>query len=351
MDSYSDSLTKIGLGFRSAGELSLVIIIIVLSIIAFFIIYQGIKNYLQGYRAISSVRSENTGNAGNAGHSFAGLLKNREAMNAAQIKAVYDIISDFKRKEILAEAIPVSVLEHFAEYFYRNMDRLNISKSMAKIFSPSLFPLPADTPVEIELVHNNKLYIFEKNVVERTDKKILVHKIDSLSELSGEGKTVTVSYISNKIYIQGESRILKVNDRDMLVLSYPRNLVISKERRFSRVPVQKEVNAFLTQALHPETEKIKARIKDISMEGLRIETGSILKKNVIYLIGFEDKHFETPYVFENFECTVTKSMISDQNLFEYGLAFVYINLTNRTKLANYINEWVNPFKIGTAPNA
>jgi hypothetical protein len=263
------------------------------------------------------------------------------SFNPLQKKAVFDIIAEFKKKELIAEAIPVAVLERFSEFFYNNLNRVRISNRQSQRMAFMIYPVTTNTIVEIEFYLNNILHVHEKKILSSDGKVLVVNKIEGLSDMLKRGMPVIISYSVNNQFISGDSVILSIQSNDRMALSYPRNLIISDVRRFVRVPLN-NVEGNIVSARSQEPGSVKVKVRDVSLEGTRVNTEAILKKFGVYKLSFEDK--STGYAFQNFECIVSKNYLCDGGCYEYGMSFVYLDLDTRSKLIDYLRVLTNRLK-------
>lgn len=272
------------------------------------------------------------------------LIKRKSSVfNPAQKKVVYDIITEFKRFEIIAEAIPESVLERFSEYFFERQNRLRISPALSNKLISKMYPIVTGQIVEMELIIDNKLTIIPRNVLQMNERAIVVQSIDDLTIVIQKGMPITICYSLKNHFLTGESQVDNILTNNRLVLAYPKNLQVTNERRFSRAPLDK-INGSLVPVQSKEEAAIVAEIKDISLEGARVRANTMLKKNQVYRLSFADNKQERPFGFQNFECVVSQSFIIQQGLYEYGLSFVYLGLDKRAKLTEYIQTLVKRLK-------
>lgn len=256
--------------------------------------------------------------------------------NTAQKKAVMDIIAEFKRREIIAEAIPMSVLEKFSEYFYRHINRVNISNSLSRKIEQKIFPLLSGSEVEIEFYDKDKIYNFQRKVLNADGKNIVLNNPDSSGIKLVKGLQVSVFYTVNNRFISGESAVLRLVDFQKAVLTYPSKLKVSDERTFSRV-LLKNVKGEIGIADKSRDFKTNINVIDISLEGARVKTDNALKKNVVYRCVIEDREPSIDVEPLNLECVVTRSFSSDDNRPVYGMAFVYLDQETRSRLTEFID--------------
>ena len=316
----------------SSGTSSFLLFILIICLVSIFIwiIYRYYNDSLKARLLLNSGKSgTNT------------LPRHISNFNPLQKKAVFDIIAEFKKKELIAEAIPVAVLERFSEYFFSNLDRIRISNRQSQRMAFMIYPLTENTIIEIEFYLNNVLHVYERRTLSSDGKVIIVNKIDGFSDAFKRGMPVIISYSVNNQFISGDSLILSLQSNERMVLSYPRNLIISDVRRFVRVPLN-NVEGIIISARSQETGSVKVKVKDISLEGTRIITDAILKKFGVYKLNLEDK--STGHAFNNFECIVSKNYLSDGGNYEYGMSFVYLDLDTRSKLIDYLRVLTNRLK-------
>lgn len=255
--------------------------------------------------------------------------------NTAQKKIVYELIREFKKKEIIAEAIPQTVLERYSEFFYQHIKSLKIPAKMSEKVVSKIFPVQKNTTVEIEVTESDKLYIFKRNILSLNNRALVISSIDSLLVKAKRGTAVYLCYLNNNQFVCGDSMVEGMLGEDKMLLSYPKNLKINDERHYTRIPL-KNIEGQISPAKTSDPNYIKVYIKDISLEGSRIKANAVLKKNAVYALSFLDESMDKSYSFHNFECIISKSFMSDDGVFEYGLSFVYLPLNMRSELMEYL---------------
>jgi hypothetical protein len=336
MDSTQQFIDSLKEAFTSSGNI-LSFLLLIIGAVGLYVLYLAIMHYYKEYQASLALKPRLPGE--NA------LPKHEQEFNPAQKRSIFNIITEFKKKEIMAAAIPDSILERYSEYFYNNIKRVKISDRISKSIQQKIFPVPENSSMEIEMYHNNQLHVFNKKVFVSSNSALVTEVIDNISNQEMKGKTVNVCYTVNNQFICGESKVGKIYENGRMVLSYPKNLIISNERRFSRVPVN-DIDGYIVPANNQDIPEARIVLKDISLEGMKVRSLSNLTKNVVYKIRFEDHTFDTDYAFENLECIVSKILVEASDVFEYGMSFIYLDLENRSKLSKYLKDLVNRIKVG-----
>lgn len=324
MDPYSSFIQGVqnALATGNASVFLITLVLFFLFFVILFYIYRAYQNYLNEKRLIETSDSV-----------FKAPPSHRSGFNPAQKRIINNMIADFKRREIIASAIPSSVLERFSEFFYQRVDDLNISDRAAQRLAKKIYPIIENSKIEIELNENNRLYVLERSALEASEKAVVVNNITGVPTPLKKGVPLNICYTSNNMFICGESSVVNFLNRNRTVLSYPKNLIISQERLYSRIPVDNIPGTLVpyTNDLSP----IEVVIKDISLEGARIMSSTGLKRKETYKLSFTDMSLENICIFENLECVISKIFMIENGVFEYGLAFIYLDLETRKKLYDY----------------
>ncbi len=269
--------------------------------------------------------------------------KHITGFNPAQRRILNSLIADFKTRELIAAAIPSSVLERYSEYFYHHLGELQVSNQVAQTMAKKIFPITEKSKIEIEILENNKLYVLERPALAANNRAVVIDNLEGLPFPVQKGIPVNVCYTANNAFICGESSIVNLLPDKRIVLSYPKNLKISDERHYSRIPVEN-----LTGTLVPDhvqnASVIHISIKDISFEGVRVQTPSILKKKASYSLSFIDMTLDKTYDFDKIECVISKSFMIGNGISEYGLSFVYLDQNKRARLNEYFQALAARFQ-------
>lgn len=326
----AEPISNLSKGFSSTSGSSsgmIGISILLFLILAAYLIYRFYNsNGNRGRREPS-----NTGTSGMA-RAAQQVARRPPEFISAQRKVISDIITDFKKREFLAEPVPHAVLEKFAEYFYLNLNRLKMNQAEINKMLIADYPILQNSRIEIEAVINGRLYIFEKKVLTTGRDKIITEPVDQNTMVIPKGQKVLINFSKGKEFISGESQLLSL-EWDRMILSYPKKLKIYNERRYARIPVQ-NVDGEIFAPPVPESDPV--RVMDISLEGIRISTSAVLKKKNIYRLGFNHSFRGTNISFQNIECIVSKTFFADKGEREYGMAFLYLDIDTKQKLENYL---------------
>ena len=262
--------------------------------------------------------------------------------NAVQKRAAFDIIAEFKKKEIMSQAIPYSVLERFAEYLYEQEDRLKISEKLSAKVVGRIYPLAAGTRMEIEVWEADGRALSERYALFADGRSVAIDSIDSLNRMP-RGQAVYISYSSGNHFITGDSRVTGTDEKGRMLLAYPVNLSVASQRHFTRVPLR-DVEGSLSEIGTGSNLVLKVDVKDVSLEGMRISTNAPLKNSVIYKLGFADTGFSPTAIFPYLECVVARSFRPENSRWEYGFSFVCLDLDTRMKLVEYLRSRVRSIR-------
>ncbi len=335
MDSYQQFFQGVRGSFNgSSNILSFLIFIVVLGVLIIIIraFYKYYQSYLKARLVLNAQANSTT------------LQKHVQEFNPLQKKAVYDIIGEFKKKEMIAQTIPVTILEKYSEYFYHQVDRLKISNTLANRMAMQIFPITVNSNIEIQIFQDEKLYVFDRKVIVSNNNAVVVNSLEGHDVRIIKGMPVYLFYTASNQCISGVSSVVNNIPNDRMILSYPKNLKVSDVRRFIRIPLTnvegKLATTITRSSMNPQ--EIKITLKDISLEGARIQANAVLKKNYIYKLSFQDTGI-AGYNFQDIECAVSKSLLGD-NIFEYGLSFIYLDIETREKLVGYLKDLANRMK-------
>ncbi len=326
MDSYTSFVQSVQTALSTPGGL-LVFLITLVSMFVFFLILfyvqRAYQNHLNEKRIMEPQDAV-----------FKAPPGHISEFNPAQKRIITNMISDFKNMEMIASAIPSSVLERYSEYFYQRLNELRISDTAAQRLTKKIYPINDDSKIEIEILENNRLYVFEKPALQANDKNIIVSKITGIPIPLKKGVPLNICYTSNNMFICGKSSVVNIYVDGRTVLSYPKNLKISQQRLYSRIPVD-NIPGLLFALYSEGASPVQVTVEDISLEGARIRSSTGLKKKETYRLDFTDMTFEKMYAFENLECVISKSFILEGGIFDYGMSFIYLDLQTRKNLYDY----------------
>ena len=253
--------------------------------------------------------------------------------NFIEKKVLFDIIDEFKRSDIMANQIPVSVLEHYSEYFFSNLPRLRITKKEAQKLRDLHFPILSGAEVELEIFYENKLYLFESKVISVSNEYIVVNYMRSNELIIKEGMSVLLNYNINKKFVSGECKIVDIVEDNKIYLSYPKKFVLSNERRYTRINVNNIRGTISGEGIE---KFFDINICDISKEGIKIKINTKLRKKTIYKISFSTIIADFEIKLDNIPCVVSKSYLLDTGGREFGMLFYYPPMDQKLKLNEYI---------------
>ncbi len=256
-------------------------------------------------------------------------------INLIEKKAVFQIIDEFRKSDIIASEIPSNILEKYTEFFISNLHRLKISDSEAEMLRKKNYPLVKNTPVEIEIKDENRLLVFESKVVHIDNRTITLAFFGTNEYTIQKGTPIHICYTINKAFISGNSRVTGIYSGDRIVILHPDTFSLSNERRYSRIPISKVYGSL---EVRNSEDIIDFQLIDISVEGIRIKTQWRLKKNTIYKVAFKDKLGGVDYIIDKIDCVICKTFIGERGYREYGMAFFYPNYETKRMLINYIKK-------------
>ncbi len=327
MDTYNSFFTGIQEALTNSGNVTLVLITVLLMgilMIVIYYIYRGYQNSLMERKLLETREGD-----------FKPPPRHLSGFNPAQKRVLNSLIMDFKRREIIASAIPSSVLERYSEFFFQHFQDLRISDETAQRIAKKIYPIAVKSSIEIEINDSNRLFVLEREALESNERAVVVHNISGLPHPIKKGVPVNVCYTSNNMFICGQSAVQNFLPNGKTVLSYPKNLKISQERLYSRIPVENINGSIIPADIESDASPLNVTIKDISLEGVRVQASSNLKRKETYRLSFTDMTLEKTYDFDNLECVISKSYMIENGVYEYGLSFVYLDLETRNKLFDY----------------
>jgi hypothetical protein len=332
------SMQNLSQGFSSSsrsgsGSAVTTVIIMIIVIAAVYFAYK-LYVYLSAQGSGKSVGSQ----AHNQGKLPQLFSRRPPEVISAQRKVISDIISEFRKREFLAESVPFAVLEKFAEYFYTNLGRLKINASDVKKMIIATYPILPNLRVEVEAVVNGALYIFDRKVLSVQGSRIAIEKIEPAP--ISVGSRVLINFSKGMEFITGESRLEGIQ-WDRMMFTYPKNLKIFNERRYARIPVNNVNGKVFSAQL---TEPVDITVIDISLEGIKIKTATSLKKKVIYKLSFGQIINGIDYSFSNIEAIVSKSIVVERGNNGYGMAFLYLDIETKQKLSVFLKTMAEIIK-------
>jgi len=314
-----NALSQFSQGFASGGGGTvwfLLIGLVVAAVIVWYVVSQRSQRpqtpaVLARQRALESYRR-------------GGARQIPDTLNAQQQKAIYDLIDEFHRKEPSAQAVPAAVLEKYSEFFYQNLKLLKTNRGAARKFVAANFPLKQGTSVELDFDVQGQTLVIRSAVEAVSEKAVAVPYSDADPHLLRKGTHLLLNYSSGKNFLQGNSTVLDVKPGRLVVVA-PREVVLTNERRYSRVALR-NIGGTVQDT---KGQKQPAQIRDISLEGARVETEEPLDTGLIYQLVFPVQGFGT---IGPLECAVAKVFSTGSGHHQAGLAFLYLDVTSRAKL-------------------
>lgn len=254
----------------------------------------------------------------------------------AQYEAIQDLITDFKKVEKSAQAVPAYVLERYSEFFLHSLKRLQVNKRHEKELK-RIYPLLVGYRVECEVMKDGKFYLFETEVKGKVPLGVVLRYVTTLQFVIEKGDEMVIAYTVERFHFRGKVRVLEVHLNDTFVISLPREIYLSAERRYERLPFGIEVS--LCDIRQPQP--MKALLMDLSWEGCRIRSSRLDKKAVYYLmIPRKGGNIQL-------ECVVGRELLRQENEYVYSLSFLYLSYEVRQELMRLLKEKALEIKLAT----
>ncbi|MGC8764669.1 MAG: hypothetical protein ACP5QT_02135 [Brevinematia bacterium] len=330
MDRTSEFFRGISSGVGKRGGSSADFLLFLLVVGAVVLVIWLINEY---YR--KNIKGKSIGLAKRIATVVPDIIRSASTLNAFQRKILNDMIADFKKRELVAEGVPNSIFEKFAEYLYYNVNKLKVSDREAREFVKINFPLLKGYNIEIDLQKEGVYNLISTKVIAINDRYIEVEYPAGLNIQLIKGMPLYINYNVGKHFLRGYSTIVNVKKDVSLVLKRPQNFTLSYERRYPRLNLQNATGTLYNPKI---SQPYDVEIADISFEGAKICTNHNLQKNVVYLLSFDYKIGDRDFSFSNLECSISKSFVTTKGRREYGLFFLYLNNQTRVKLSSMIKE-------------
>lgn len=257
-------------------------------------------------------------------------------LDPVQYEAIQELITDFKKVEKVAQAVPAYVLEKYSEFFLHSMKRLEGRKHSERELVRT-YPLLLDYQIECEIFKNDQLFIFETEVLERTSEGVRLRYVNTLQFVVEKGDEMVVAYTVERFHFRGMVQVLGVRGDDSFVISHPKKVYLSAERRYERLPFGVMVYIRDIRQKQPQ----KALLMDLSWEGCRVRSARLDKKAVYYLM--------IPYNQDTIqlECMVGRELLRQESEFVYSLQFLYLPYEVRQKLMHLLKEKALEIKLAS----
>ncbi|URA11145.1 PilZ domain-containing protein [Thermospira aquatica] len=254
----------------------------------------------------------------------------------AQYEAIQDIITDFKKIEKTAQAVPAYILERYSEFFLHSMKRLQLNRKNQQEIQ-NTYPLLVGYHAECEIFKNEKLFLFETEVRERTPEGIVLQYAPNLQFVIEKGDEIIVAYTVDRFHFRGKTRVVQLRSDDMFVIAPLKKIYLSAERRYERLPIG--VVSLLRDIR--QKDPVQVLLMDLSWEGCRIRGPKLDKKTVYYLtIPLENGNVQL-------ECVISREILRTENDWVYSLAFLYLPYEVREKLMHFLKEKALEIKLAT----
>lgn len=319
-EQFAQSLKKV---FSRSFDLQhfLVFLVIVLII---FLVYFLIRAAVNQYNTLNKIKG--SGQRSYIPH---------DKFNAMQKKIAQDMILQFKKNELKANAVPSYVLEHFTEYIYANKEHLEISDNIARDYGPVVYPMGDTNTIELEIDKKDDQLIFERNIIHMNDKSVIIRHRNNQYWSAEKGEELIIYYVVNDTVIGGRTTVQDILPDDLMVLEFPKDLHVLGERRHPRIPLHNAIGYLVPVRTGEDTVEIK--LIDISKEGVRLHPKIPIKEKEIYYLNMQDHSFDEPISISNVECIISKIIFTETNETAYGLSFVYLDAKNQELLAKYLS--------------
>lgn len=316
-------------GTQSGEYLLLPIFLIILSLIVIYILFKYLKNNNLN-DTINKWKKSIVDNFGT------GSSIDFTQLTPLQRKVLYDIIDEYKKKNYYSQNIADADYELFGEYLLRNTNRLVMKKNDVKLAENQHYPLIKGSKIEVDFEINEHKFIVETNVVDIDDKTVTAKYINIKPEDYSKGQKLTINYNISNLFISGESYIKSIVPGKEIILSRPKKLKLSNERRYKRFLMNNVKGTIYSSFL---TEGYEVELLDLSNEGVKIRSKINLKKNYQYRLTFSEEIEGYAFEFENLLCYISKSFIASGGVYEYGMIF-YNTIEEKFKLYNYLKRHV-----------
>lgn len=254
-------------------------------------------------------------------------------LNPLQQVRIQELIDQFRKEEPSAQAVSSAVLEKYSEFLYAHIGKLKTSEKEVEDFLGQNFPLRVGDPVELDFHTEGNVHLLKSKVAALGARGILVDFQNQVPDFLGSGASLHINYSSGRHFLQGTTQIVEVRPDVGLVLKKPTRIVLTSERRYSRLPLAKAPGT-----LQDTRSDYHAPIKvvDISLEGVRVQVGRPLDKSHLYLLSFEAEAQGRVYPFGPLECVPSKSFLTGSGAHEAGLVFVTMSMAIRQKLVAFM---------------
>ncbi|MFN4217166.1 MAG: PilZ domain-containing protein [Brevinematales bacterium] len=257
-------------------------------------------------------------------------------ISPAQYEVIQDLITDFKKVEKTAQAVPAYVLERYSEFFLHSLKRLQVNKQRERELK-RIYPLLVGYHVECEMVKDGKFYLFETEVKEKVPSGVVLRYVPTLQFVIDKGDEMVIAYTVERFHFRGKVKVLEVRLNDTFVISLPREIYLSAERRYERLPFG--IAVFLRDIRQEQPTKVL--LMDLSWEGCRIRGPRLDKKAVYYLlIPREGGNIQL-------ECVVGRELLRREDEYVYSLSFLYLPYEVRQELMRLLKEKALEIKLAT----
>jgi len=257
-------------------------------------------------------------------------------LSPAQYEAIQDMITDFKKIEKTAQAVPAYVLERYSEFFLHSLRRLQTKRAHERELT-RVYPLLIGYQVECEIARDEGFYLFETEVVDKTERGVVLRYVNTLQFVIEKGDEMIVAYTVERFHFRGKTRVLEVKKNDTFVIAPLTTVYLSAERRYERLPFGIEV------ALRDirQSTPLRVWLIDLSWEGCSIRGPKLDKKTVYYLmIPGEGGRIQL-------ECIVGRELLRQENEYVYSLFFLYLPYQVRQQLVHLLKEKALEIKLAT----
>lgn len=269
-------------------------------------------------------------------------------LNPLQQKVIQELIDEFRKQDASAQAVPSAILEKYSEFLYSQVGRLKTNDKDVEKFINNAYPLKAGATVELDFLAAGTLHLIKTKVVEVEPKVIEVEYTSPMPEFLKKGAALKLNYSVGRHFLQGSSVITDVIRGAGLLLRKPHEVILTSERRYSRLMLRKSVGSLSD----PKTDfQETVKVLDLSFEGVRIQVGRPLAKNHIHLLTFEEVDNNKSWLFGPIECMPSKAFLTGSGTYEAGLLFLYLDVAARAKLSAYMKHRAQEAQAAKAPAA